>query len=109
MQLKPTDWRGPGVDGCELRKSIDSSQSRGSVPIATRQSVQCVLVMVCALGVAEAEGTSQERSQSANALKNRRYNKSTFSAGASSPMMDWMIISPSRVARASLLLPCAQK
>ena len=29
----------------------------------TRQSVQCVLVMACALGVAEAEGTSQERSQ----------------------------------------------
>ena len=66
-------------------------------------------VMACALGVAEAEGTSQERSQSANALKNRRYSKSTFSAGASSPMMDWMISSPSRVARASLLLPCAQQ
>ena len=66
----------------------------------------CVLVMACALGVAEAEGTSQERSQSANALKN---SKSTFSAGASSPMMDWMISRPSRVARASLLLPCAQQ
>ena len=73
--------------------------------------VQCVLVMACALGVAEpeAEGISQERSQSFNALKNRRYSKSTFSAGASSPMMDWMISSPSRVARASLLLPCAQQ
>ena len=41
----------------------------------TRQSVQCVLVMACALGVAEAdalgvaetEGTSQERSQTVNA------------------------------------------
>ena len=92
-----------------LGKSIDSSQTRGSVPMPTRQSVQCVLVMACALGVAEAEGTSQERSQSANALKNRRYSKSTFSAGASSPMMDWMISSPSRVARASLLLQCAQQ
>ena len=53
--------------------------------------------------------TRQQRPQSANALKNRRYSKSTFSAVACSPMMDWMISSPSRVARASLLLPCAQQ
>ena len=33
------------------------SQFRALVPMPTRQSVQCVLVIACALGVAEAEGT----------------------------------------------------
>ena len=66
------------------------SQTRTFVPLASQPSVRCARLMACALGVAEAEGTSQERSQSANALKNRRYNKSTFSAGAHSPMRDWM-------------------
>ena len=35
-----------------------------------------------------------------NALKNRRYSKSTFSAGAHSPMIDWMDWCSSRIPRA---------
>ena len=52
-------------------------------------------------------GTSYQTLQTANALKNSMYPSPTFSAGACSQMMDWMISSPSRVARASLMLPCA--
>ena len=45
------------VGGCELGKRIDSSQFRASVPMPTRQSVQCVLVMDSALCIAIAERT----------------------------------------------------
>ena len=54
----------------------------------TRQSVQSVLVMACVLGVAKAEDTRQERSQTANALKSRWYKTNVERAGALSPMMD---------------------
>ena len=64
--------------------------------------------MAYVLGVAEAEDTRQERSQSANALKNRRYSKSMFSASAHSPMSDWMDwclqSHPPRTARVALCL-----
>ena len=65
----------------------------------------CGRLMACALPTSHAQRTRQQRSQSANALKNRRYSKSTFSSVACSPMMDWMFSSPNRVTRASLLLP----
>ena len=71
-------------------KSIDSSQFRVSVPMPTRQSVRCGRLIKCALPTSRAQRTFQERSQTVNALKNRRYSKSTFSASAHSPMRDWM-------------------
>ena len=44
--------------------------------------------MACALGVAEAEGTSQERLRSADALKNSMFQSAASCAGALSLMMD---------------------
>ena len=90
--------RAPQLGGRNLRNRVafvsdtrfGTDAGRDSAP----SSHQCVLVMACALGVAEAEGISQERSQYANVLKKRRFTKSTFIAGASSLMMDWMIESP---------------
>ena len=61
-------WRGPGLGGPCLRKSTDSSQARGSVPIAARPSVHCVPVIARALGRIKAEGTHKERSQTRVAL-----------------------------------------
>ena len=60
--------------------------------------------MVRALSLAEGEGTHQVRSQTANALKSRRYTKSAPTAGKLSPVMDLMKSSHNRTARASLLL-----
>ena len=54
----------------------------------TRQSVQCVLVMACALGAAEAEGTRQLRSQTDDALESSWYQANVERAGALLPMMD---------------------
>ena len=42
--------RGPGVGGCELGKSIDSSQFLGSVPMPTQQSVRCAPSLDSTLG-----------------------------------------------------------
>ena len=44
------------------------------VPIADRQSVHCVPVMVCALGHIEPEGTHQERRQKTILMKRNRYH-----------------------------------
>ena len=82
--------RGPPVGGVCLRKATAFSQTRGSVPIAARPSIRCGRLIKCALPTSRAQRTFQQRSQTVNALKHRRYNKSTFSAGAHSPMTDWM-------------------
>ena len=58
--------------------------------MTVRPSICCVPVMVRALGIAIAEGTQLERSQTVDALKNRRYTSATLSASARSPMMNWM-------------------
>ena len=50
---------------------------------------------------------SQERSQTEIALKIRRDHCTPFSAGACSPMMDWLMLSPSLIARESQVLPRA--
>ena len=47
--------RGPALSGVCLGKTIDFSQTRGAVPIADRQSVHCVPVIVRALGRIKAE------------------------------------------------------
>ena len=59
--------------------------------------------MARALSLAEGEGTHQVRSQTADALKCRRYIKSAPSAGELSPVLDLMNSSHQRTARASLL------
>ena len=99
--------RGPRV-GCEnLGKSIVSSQTRVATPTPVRPSVQRVPVMAHTLGAREAESMSQERSQTEIALKIRKDHHTPFSAGAFSPMMDWMTSSPSLIARESQVLPRA--
>ena len=49
-------------------ESADFSQTRGSVPIAARQSVHRLPVMVRALGGIEREGPHLKRAQTRNAL-----------------------------------------
>ena len=66
--------RGPALSGVCLGKTIDFSQTRGAVPIADRQSVHCVPVIVRALGRIKAEGTHKERSETRNALALERYH-----------------------------------
>ena len=80
--------RGPGVGGCELGKSIDSSQFRGSVPMPTRQSVHCARRPPRSLDLAAAEGSHQARRQTDDALKSSWYQANVERAGALSPMMD---------------------
>ena len=58
--------------------------------MTVRPSICCVPVMVRALGIAIAEGTQPERSQTVDALKNRRYRSAPLSASARSPMMNWL-------------------
>ena len=79
------------------------------MPTRQRQSIHCVLVMLRSTLLAARFRTSYWTLQTANAQKNSMYPSPTFSVGACSPMMDWMISSPRRVACASLLLPCAQQ
>ena len=55
--------RGPAVGGAYLTKLTDLCQTRGRVPIAARQSVQCVPVMARSLRRIKPEGTHKERSQ----------------------------------------------
>ena len=80
--------RGPRVGVWNLRKSVDSSQTCGRVPMAVRPSICCVPVMVRALGIAIAEGTQPERSKKSIALKSRWYKTNVERAGALSPMLD---------------------
>ena len=66
------------VGGRCLGKTNDLSQTRTAVPIADRQSVQCVPVMVCALGHIEPEGTHQERRQKTILMKRNRYHSANI-------------------------------
>ena len=61
------------AENSELRKSNDSSQARGSVPITARPSVRRSLAMDRTLGVAEAERSVQERSRSLKMVELERY------------------------------------
>ena len=81
-------WRGPGVGGCELGKSIDSSQFRASVPMPTRPSVRCTRRPPRSLDLVAAEGSQQARSQTDDALESSWYQANVDRAGALSPMMD---------------------
>ena len=63
----------PGLSGVCLGIRTDFSQTRGSVPIADRQSVHCIPVIVRALGRIKAEGTHKERPQARIALAQERY------------------------------------
>ncbi len=54
--------------GVCLGKSTDSSETRGSVPIADRPSVHCVLVIAGSLELIELEGSVKERFQTSIAL-----------------------------------------
>ena len=72
--------------------------------LASRPSVRCVHLINRAVATDFAHRTFQQRSQTANALKSRRYHKSAPSAGELSPMLDLMNSSHQRTARASLLL-----
>jgi len=56
----------------------------------TRQSIHCVPLMPSPIELGELYRTSYQTLQTANALKNSMYPSPTFSAGACSPMMDWM-------------------
>ena len=80
--------QGPGVGGCELGKSIDSSQFRASVPMPTRPSVRCTRRPPRSLDLVAAEGSQQARSQTDDALESSWYQTNVERAGALSPMMD---------------------
>ena len=63
-----TVWRGPALGGACLGIDTDSSETRGSEPIAARSSIRCVPVMVRALRRIKPEGTHKKRSQTRIAL-----------------------------------------
>ena len=92
-----------------LGKTPDLSQTRGPTPMPTQQSIHCVPELDRTLRSCSAQRSVQVRSKSRERLEVEVGCQSTFSAGACSPMMDWMMRGPSRVARASPLLPCAQQ
>ena len=74
LRLPACTGRVPALSGVCLGKTIDFPQTRGAVPIADRQSVHCVPVIVRALGRIKAEGTHKERSETRNALALERYH-----------------------------------
>ena len=74
MPAATTGRRGPGLGGPCLGISPDSSQTRGSVPIADRPSVHCVPVIAGSLKLMELEGSVKERSQTRIALAQEWYH-----------------------------------
>ena len=80
--------RGPGLGGPSLRKSPDSSQTRGSVPIADRPSVHCVPVIAGSLKLMELEGSVKERSQTRVALALERYKTAAHGDVERTPKKD---------------------
>ena len=71
-----------------LGKPTDLSETRGSVPIADRQSVHCVPVIVRALGRIKAEGTHKERSQTSIALAQEVYHSAALGDVNRTPMIE---------------------
>ena len=65
--------RGPALGGVCLGKPTDSSQTRGCVPMAARQSVHGMPLMVRALGGVEPEGTHLERRKKLETSSQERY------------------------------------
>ena len=81
--------RGPGLGGACLGIGTDSSQTRGRVPIAARQSVQCVPVIVRALRRIKPEGTHKERFETRNALALRMFRSAAHEDVERAPQDEW--------------------
>ena len=86
---------GPPVGGVRLRNA--SILLRHAVLVATmfvvhmiaaRPSIRCGRLMKCALPTSRVQRTFYQWLQSTNALKSKRYNKSTSRKGACLPMTD---------------------
>ena len=88
LRFLPHDNRLHPVSGVCLRNRTDFSQTRGSVPIADRQSVHCVPVIVRALGGIKAEGTHEERSQTRIALAQEVYHSAAHGDVDRTPMIE---------------------
>ena len=82
--------RVPALGVWNLGNSVDSSQTRASVPTATRPSVRCAPDREATLRTARAQRCLQTRVQTDNALNNSRYISAASCADVDSPMMDWM-------------------
>ena len=87
-ETRTESWRGPGLGGPCLGISIDSSQTRGSVPIADRPSVHCVPVIAGSLKLMELEGSVKERSQTRIALALERYKTAAHGDVERTPKKD---------------------
>ena len=70
--------RGPALGGVCLGKLTDSSETRVSVPIAARQSVHGMPLMVRALGGTRAEGTQLERRKKLQITSQERYTSASI-------------------------------
>ena len=67
----------------------DSSETRGSVPIAARQSVRCVPVMVRALGRIKPQGYVKERFETRIALALKVYHSAAHGDVERAPQDEW--------------------
>jgi len=69
---------GPALGGCSLGKLTDLSETRASVPIAARQSVRDMPVIVRALRRIKPEGTHKERSKKHQISSQERYRSANI-------------------------------
>ena len=83
-------WRVPHLGVKNLGKSVDSSQTRASVPTATRPSVRCAPDREATLRTAWAQRCLQTRVQTDNALKNSMFRGASSCADGDSPVMNWL-------------------
>ena len=81
--------RGPGLGGSCLGISTDSSQTRGSVPIADRQSVHCVPVIAGSMVLVRHYRTIYQRSETRIALALEVYHSAANGDVDDSPKNKW--------------------
>ena len=76
------------VHVCCLGIDTDSSETRGSVPIAARQSVRCVPVIARSLEFIELEGSVKERFETRVALTLRMFRSAAHGDVVRTPKKD---------------------
>ena len=81
--------RGPALGGACLGIDTDSSETRGSVPIAARQSVRCVPVIARSLELNELEGSVKERFETRIALALRMFRSAAHGDVERAPQDEW--------------------
>ena len=79
----------PGLGGSCLGISTDSSQTRGSVPIADRQSVHCVPVIAGSMVLVRHYQTIYQRSETRIALALEVYHSAANGDVDDSPKNKW--------------------